>query len=61
MDVQQAKQYIEEGQFAPGSMLPKVEACLDYVQQREGGKALITSLVKAKEALEGKTGTIITR
>ena len=52
--------YIEEGQFAPGSMLPKIEACLDYVQQREGGKALITSLAKAKEVVADKlTGTII--
>lgn len=61
MNVEEAKKYIEEGQFAPGSMLPKIEACLDYVQQREGGKALITSLAKAKEALEGKTGTVITK
>lgn len=61
MNVEEAKKYIEEGQFAPGSMLPKIEACLDYVQQLEGGKALITSLAKAKEALEGKTGTVITK
>lgn len=59
MDVKEAKQYISEGHFAPGSMLPKVEACLDYVEHTEGGKALITSLEKAAAALKGETGTII--
>lgn len=61
MTVAEAEEYIKEGQFAPGSMLPKVEACLEFVQAREGAKALITSLERAKEALEGKTGTVITR
>lgn len=43
-----------------GSMLPKVEACLDFVQNnKSGGTALITSLKRAKEALSGATGTII--
>lgn len=59
MSIEEAKQYISEGHFAPGSMLPKVEACLDYVQNTKDGKALITSLEKAKEALSGSTGTII--
>jgi len=40
-------------------MLPKVEACMDYVKFSNNGKALITSLEKAKEALHGITGTII--
>ena len=40
-------------------MLPKVEACVDYVESSTSGKALITSLEKAKEALHGETGTII--
>ncbi len=57
--VEEAKQYIAEGQFAKGSMLPKVEACLDYVEHTPGGKALITSLERAKDALNGETGTII--
>lgn len=61
LTVAQAEQYIAEGQFAPGSMLPKVESCLQFVQANPNGKALITSLERAKEALEGKTGTIITR
>lgn len=58
MTVQEAERYIEEGHFAKGSMLPKVESCLQYVRNSEG-KALITSLEKAREALQGKTGTII--
>lgn len=60
MTVKEAEQYISEGQFAPGSMLPKVESCLEFVKHT-GKTALITSLSKAKEALEGKTGTIINR
>jgi carbamate kinase len=59
MTVEEARQYISEGHFAPGSMLPKVEACIDYVTGSQGGKALITSLEKAKAALMGETGTII--
>ena len=57
MNVEEAKQYIAEGHFAPGSMLPKVEACLDFVQNnKSGGTALITSLKRAKEALERRHG-----
>lgn len=59
MSVAEAEQYIQEGHFAPGSMLPKVEACLDFVKNNPNGKAIITSLEKAREALQGKTGTII--
>ena len=60
MTAAQAEQYIAEGHFAPGSMLPKVEACLSFVRGKSPGKALITSLHKAKEALQGHTGTVIT-
>ena len=60
MTVAEARKYIAEGQFAPGSMLPKVEACIEYVRAFPEGKALITSLERAKDALEGKTGTVIT-
>ncbi len=57
-----ARKYIEAGEFKPGSMLPKVEACLQFVEHnRHGGRAVITSLDKAKQALEGKTGTVIAR
>ena len=58
MTVADCERYIAEGQFAPGSMLPKVESCLDFVRGSEG-EALITSLSRAGEALEGKTGTVI--
>ncbi|GAA0079051.1 carbamate kinase [Clostridium sp. CTA-5] len=60
MNCLEAKKYIEEGQFAPGSMLPKVEACLEFVNLNKDSLALITSLNKAKDALKGLTGTIIT-
>ncbi len=59
ISVNQAKEYIKEGHFAPGSMLPKVESCISFVENTKGGKALITSLDKACEALQGKTGTMI--
>ena len=57
--VDEAKRYIQEGHFAPGSMLPKVEACIQFVENTPDGTAIITSLEKAKEALQGKTGTYI--
>lgn len=59
MSLAEAKQYCSEGHFAKGSMLPKVESCIEYVENTNDGKALITSLEKAKDALQGKTGTII--
>ncbi|MBQ4253129.1 MAG: carbamate kinase [Erysipelotrichaceae bacterium] len=61
MSVEEARKYIAEKQFAPGSMLPKVESCIDYVVNSEHGQALITSLHKAREALRGETGTVIHR
>lgn len=60
MNLREAVQYIEEGQFAPGSMLPKVEAAMKFVRTYPNKKAIITSLDSAIEALEGKTGTVIT-
>ena len=60
MTVAEAEEYIAQGQFAPGSMLPKVEACIEYVRAFPEGKALITSLECAAAGLEGKTGTVIT-
>lgn len=60
MSVADARRYIEEDQFAPGSMLPKVQACIEYLTAYPQGKALITSLEHAAEGLAGKTGTIIT-
>jgi len=58
MTVAEAKQYIEEGQFAPGSMLPKVQAIIQFLENG-GKKALITDPEHISDALEGKTGTWI--
>lgn len=58
MSIEQADEYMKQGQFAKGSMLPKVEACIEYVRN-SNGQALITSLEKAADALKGHTGTII--
>lgn len=61
MTVAEAKKYIGEEQFAPGSMLPKVQACIEFIEAHPEGKALITSLECAAAGLKGETGTIITR
>lgn len=55
-----AARYVEEGQFAPGSMLPKVLAAMKFVRANPGKRAIITSLDKSLEALNGQTGTVIT-
>lgn len=60
MSLKEAAGYVEEGQFAPGSMLPKVEAAMKFARTYPNKKAIITSLDKAIDALEGKTGTVIT-
>ncbi len=60
MSLAEATQYVREGHFAPGSMLPKVEACMAFVRSNPQKKAIITSLDKAIDALEGKTGTVVT-
>lgn len=57
--VQEAEQYIAEGHFAAGSMLPKVRAGVKFVASQPGRMAIITSLEKANEALTGKSGTRI--
>ncbi len=54
-----ARTYLAQGQFAPGSMMPKVEACVKFVEAHPGGKAIITSLEHAAEGLRGETGTTI--
>lgn len=59
MTVAEAREYISQGQFAPGSMLPKVEACVKFVEAHPGGKAIITSLGHAAAGLRGQTGTTI--
>ncbi|MBP3672866.1 MAG: carbamate kinase [Oscillospiraceae bacterium] len=54
-----AQEYIEAGEFAPGSMLPKVQAAVQFAESKEGRTALITLLEKAKDGVAGKTGTHI--
>lgn len=60
LNLEEAAKYCDEGQFAPGSMLPKVQAAMKFVEAYPEKKAIITSLDKAIDALEGKTGTVIT-
>lgn len=55
----EAQAYIDNHEFAEGSMLPKIEACMIFAKHCKGKKAIITSLAKAKQAIEGKTGTVI--
>mgnify|MGYP000763035704 CR=1 FL=1 len=55
----QAKVYMDENQFAKGSMLPKVQAAVKFAESKAGRSALITLLEKAKDGIEGKTGTRI--
>jgi len=58
MTVAEAKRYIKEGHFKPGSMLPKVQAIVDFLEG--GGKeAIITDPAHLEQALAGKTGTHI--
>ena len=57
----QAKVYMDEGHFAPGSMLPKVQAAVKFAESKDGRTALITLLEKAKEGIQGATGTHIQR
>lgn len=59
--VDEMKKYSEEGHFAKGSMLPKVEAAIMFAESKPGRVSLITSLEKAGEGIEGKTGTIISK
>lgn len=59
ISTEDARRYMGEGHFAPGSMLPKVEAATLFAESKEGRTALITLLEKAKEGIAGKTGTAI--
>ena len=60
MSLSQAAEYVSQGHFAPGSMLPKVEAAMRFVRHNPDKEAIITSLDRAIDALEGHTGTHIT-
>ena len=59
MTVAEAKKYIGEGQFAPGSMLPKVEAAIKFAESKANRQCIITSLEKAVDALNGTAGTTV--
>ena len=59
MTPDEARQYEKEGQFAPGSMLPKVQAAVRFAESKPGRTALITLLEKARDGIAGKTGTAI--
>ena len=60
MSLSEAARYVDEGHFAPGSMLPKVQACMKFVRANPDKRAIITSLNKAVEALNGDSGTVVT-
>lgn len=57
--VDEMNQHIADGQFAKGSMLPKVEAALQFIEKNPEGSVLITSLEDLGDALDGKIGTLI--
>lgn len=59
LSVVQAKKYIAENQFAKGSMLPKIEAAVEFAEAGEGHRSLITLLEKAAQGIAGETGTLI--
>ena len=59
MSCREAEAYAQQGQFAPGSMLPKVKASMKFAASKAGRKAVICSLEQAALALSGKSGTIV--
>jgi len=59
LTVKEAQQYMKEGQFGTGSMLPKIQAAINFVTANPGKKAVVASLKNAKDALRGCSGTVI--
>ena len=59
MTVAQARSYMEEGEFEEGTILPKIQAAIDFIGDSAVKTVLITRLDKSKEAMAGKTGTVI--
>ncbi len=59
LSVEEARRYMSEGHFAKGSMLPKVQAAVDFAASKSGRSTLITLLAKARDGIEGRTGTRI--
>ncbi|MDE6675646.1 MAG: carbamate kinase, partial [Acetatifactor sp.] len=60
MTTSQAQQLMAQGQFEPGTMLPKIEAAIAYLEKKPDGRVLITSMDRLKDALKEKAGTAIT-
>ncbi|MBQ3786020.1 MAG: carbamate kinase [Lachnospiraceae bacterium] len=60
MDTARARELMAAGEFEPGTMLPKIEACVNFLEKNPGAKALITSIAAVPQALAGKAGTVIT-
>lgn len=61
LTIEEAEKYISKGEFAKGSMLPKIEACMEFVRDDDNKLAIITSLDKVGDALNRKCGTVIRR
>lgn len=61
MNLAKTREYISEGQFAPGSMLPKIEAAMEFVESGENKYSIIGALKKAKDSLKGINGTRIVK
>ncbi|MCL2426274.1 MAG: carbamate kinase [Oscillospiraceae bacterium] len=59
VDVEEAQKYVDEGHFAPGSMLPKVQAAISFAKSAPGRQAIIAKLDHAQDILTGKTGTTV--
>jgi carbamate kinase len=59
--LEEAREYIKNGEFGKGSMLPKVEACMDFVETSENGVAIISALKDGIRALNNETGTRIVK
>ena len=59
LTLSEAQKYVDDGEFAKGSMLPKVEACMDFVKENVNGTAIISALKDGVKALNGLTGTRI--
>lgn len=60
MNIEEAKELINKGEFEEGTMLPKIEAAIAYLEVHSDGNVLITSLGAASDAIKGKSGTVIT-
>ena len=61
MSLEEAQLLIDAGEFEAGSMLPKIQAAINYLNKIPTGSVLITSLSSVSEAIRGKAGTLITK